>query len=328
MPTGRAVRIVESGGPEVLSLGELEVRDPGPGEVLVRVAAAGLNRADCLQRRGFYPAPPGVPADVPGLEYAGVIEAVGQGVAFGKGDRVMGIVAGGGMSEYVVAPECEVLPVPDALSLEEAAAVPEVFLTAYDAILVQARLSLGETLLIHSVASGVGTAAIQLGAVVGATTLGTSRSPDKLKRCEQLGLHHGVLVQDQQFSAQVLELSPRGIDVTLDTVGAAYLAQNIKVAASRGRIVVIGLMGGVKGELPLGLLLSKRARLVGSVLRSRSLDEKATLAQSFKHHVLPLFKQGRLRPVIDDVLPMTDIAEAHRRMDANETFGKLVLKWD
>ena len=329
MPTANAVRIREAGGPEVLELGQLEVRDPGPGEVLVEIAAAGLNRADCLQRRGFYPAPPGVSPDVPGLEYAGVVEAIGSDVAsIRTGDRVMGIVGGGGMASYVVVPECEVLPVPEALSLEEAAAIPEVFLTAYDAVILQAGLGLGETLLIHSVASGVGTAAIQLGNAIGATTIGTSRSANKLARCEQLGLHHGVLVEDKQFSGRVLEISPRGVDVTLDTIGAAYLAENIKVAASKGRIVVIGLMGGVKAELPLGLLLSKRARISGSVLRSRSLEEKATLAQSFKHHVLPLFARRQLRPVIDDVLPMSAVADAHALMEANQTFGKLVLKWD
>ena len=328
MPEVKAVRIAGAGGPEVLQIAEATVPEPGPGQLLVRVAAAGLNRADCLQRRGFYPAPPGVAADIPGLEFAGEVEALGQGVSTWKpGDRVMGIVAGGAMATHLVTAANEVLPVPSVLSLEEAAAVPEVFFTAYDAIVLQAGLSEGESVLFHAVASGIGTAGIQLARAWGATSIGTSRTADKLERCKELGLDHAVLVEGGDFAPVVKELAPKGVDVILDTVGAAYLQQNVKVLAQQGRLVIIGLMGGVKGELDIGALLAKRASIRGSVLRSRSPEEKAELTDSFARHLLPLFEAGKLHPVIDEILPMTDIQTAHRRMDSNQTLGKLVLSW-
>ena len=328
MPKAKAIRIREPGGPEVLQVGEIDLPKPGPTEVLVDVAAAGLNRADCLQRRGFYPAPPGVPADVPGLEFAGVVESVGDAVSTWKpGDRVMGIVGGGSMATRVVTQGAELMPVPKELSLEEAAAVPEVFLTAYDAIVLQGGLQAGQSVLLHAVASGVGTAGIQLASAIGATSIGTSRTADKLPRCTDLGLNHAVLVEDGSFAEAVLEAAPKGVDVILDTIGASYLAQNVKVIGKKGRIIVIGLMGGVKGELALGTLLAKRASIHGSVLRSRSAAEKAELTMSFAEEMLERFATGELKPIIDDVLPMTDIQAAHQRMDANETFGKLVLNW-
>jgi len=328
MPKAKAIRIREPGGPEVLEVGEIDLPEPGPTEVLVDVAAAGLNRADCLQRRGFYPAPPGVPADVPGLEFAGVVESVGHAVSTCKpGDRVMGIVGGGSMATRVVTQGAELMPVPKGLSLEEAAAVPEVFLTAYDAIVLQGGLQAGQSVLLHAVASGVGTAGIQLASAIGATSIGTSRTADKLPRCTELGLNHAVLVEDGSFAEAVLEAAPKGVDVILDTIGAAYLAQNVRVIGKKGRIIVIGLMGGVKGELALGTLLAKRASIHGSVLRSRSAAEKAELTRSFTEEMLERFATGELKPIIDDALPMTDIQTAHQRMDANETFGKLVLNW-
>ena len=328
MPAAKAIRIREPGGPEVLEVGEIELASPGPTQVLVEVAAAGLNRADCLQRRGFYPAPPGVPADVPGLEIAGVIESVGDSVTTWKpGDRVMGIVAGGGMATRALTEAAELMPIPDAFSLAEAAAVPEVFLTAYDAIVLQGGLARGQTVLLHAVASGVGTAAIQLASVIGANSVGTSRTADKLARCVELGLTHAVLVEEGQFAEQVKTAAANGVNVILDTIGAAYLPQNVQVIAKRGRIIVIGLMGGVKGELNLGLLLARRASVHGSVLRSRSPEEKAALTKSFTDEMLARFTTGELKPIIDAVLPMTNIQDAHRRMDANETFGKLVLTW-
>ena len=328
MPTAKAIRIREPGGPEVLEVGEIELAPPGPSEVLVEVAAAGLNRADCLQRRGFYPAPPGVPADVPGLEFAGVVESVGDSVSAWKpGDRVMGIVGGGSMATRLVTEGAELMAAPDELSLEEAAAIPEVFLTAYDAIIVQGGLEAGRSVLFHAVASGVGTAGIQLASVIGATSIGTSRTADKLPRCVDIGLNHAVLVEDGDFSEGVLAAAPNGVDVILDTIGAAYLAQNVKVIGKKGRIIVIGLMGGVKGELALGTLLAKRASIHGSVLRSRSPEEKAELTKSFTDQMLGRFATEDLKPVIDDILPMTEIQAAHRRMEANETFGKLVLRW-
>ena len=312
----------------MLEVGEIEVAQPGPSEVLIEVAAAGLNRADCLQRRGFYPAPPGVPADVPGLEFAGVVESVGDSVSAWKpGDRVMGIVGGGSMATRLLTEGAELMAVPEEMSLEEAAAIPEVFLTAYDAIVLQGGLERGGSVLFHAVASGVGTAGIQLASVIGATSIGTSRTADKLPRCTDIGLNHAVLVEDGKFAEEVLTAAPKGVDVMLDTIGAAYLAQNIKVIGKKGRIIVIGLMGGVKGELSLGTLLAKRASIHGSVLRSRSPDEKAALTKSFSGEMLQRFTTGDLKPIIDDVLPMTDVQTAHQRMDANETFGKLVLHW-
>jgi putative PIG3 family NAD(P)H quinone oxidoreductase len=328
MPNAKAIRIREPGGPEVLEVGEIELPNPGPSQVMVEVVAAGLNRADCLQRRGFYPAPPGVPADVPGLEFAGVVESVGDGIsAWRPGDRVMGIVGGGSMATRVVTEGAELMPVPKDLSLEEAAAVPEVFLTAYDAIVLQGGLQAGQTVLLHAVASGVGTAAIQIASALGATTVGTSRTAHKLPRCTELGLTHAVLVEEGQFADTVLAAVPEGANVVLDTIGAAYLSQNVKVIAKKGRIIVIGLMGGVKGDLALGALLAKRASIHGSVLRSRSAAEKAELTKSFTEEMLGRFATGELKPIIDDVLPMTDVQTAHKRMDANQTFGKLVLRW-
>lgn len=328
MRKAKAIRIRGPGGPEVLEVGEIELSEPGPSKVLVEVAAAGLNRADCLQRRGFYPAPPGVPPDVPGLEFAGVVELVGDSVnAWKPGDRVMGIVGGGAMATRVVTEGAELMPVPDELSLEEAAAVPEVFLTAYDAIVLQGGLRAGQTVLVHAVASGVGTAAIQIASVLGATSVGTSRTAHKLPRCTELGLAHAILVEEGQFADTVLAAVPQGADVILDTIGAAYLSQNVRAVAKKGRIIVIGLMGGVKGELALGTLLAKRASIHGSVLRSRSPEEKADLTESFSEQMLPRFATGELKPIIDGVLPMTDVQAAHQRMDANETFGKLVLSW-
>jgi NADPH2:quinone reductase len=328
MLKAKAIRIREPGGPDVLEVGEIELAAPSASQVVVEVAAAGLNRADCLQRRGFYPAPSGVPADVPGLEFAGVVESVGDSaIAWKPGDRVMGIVGGGSMATRVITEAAELMAVPEALSLEEAAAVPEVFLTAYDAIVLQGGLQSGGFVLFHAVASGVGTAGIQLASVIGAISIGTSRTADKLPRCTEIGLDHAILVEDGNFADAVLAAAPKGVDVILDTIGAAYLGQNVKSIAKKGRIIVIGLMGGVKGELPLGALLAKRASIQGSVLRSRSPEEKAELTESFTKAMLPHFTTGALKPIIDDVLPMSEIQTAHRRMDKNETFGKIVLHW-
>lgn len=329
MVQARAVVIDGKGDVDVLRIGEIEVREPGPGELLVEVAAAGLNRADTLQRRGFYPAPPGVAAMVPGLEYAGTVARVGSGVSeFAPGDRVMGIIGGGGMATHVVVHAREALRVPAGMSLTDAAAIPEVFLTAYDALFPQAELGLGQDVLVHAIGSGVGTAALQLALAAGARPIGTSRSADKLERCKALGLQEAILVSDKKFAAEVAARSGgRGADVILDTVGAAYLAENVQSVAPLGRIVLVGLMGGASAELALGLLLAKRARIMGTVLRSRPLEEKAALAQSFTRAALPMFERGTLKPVVDCVLPMNDIREAHRRMENNDSFGKIVLSW-
>lgn len=326
---GTAVRIRGKGDVDVLALDDFEVRAPGPGELLVQVKAAGLNRADLLQRKGFYPAPPGAPADVPGLEYAGTVVAVGEDVVSWKlGALVMGIVGGGGMATHIVVHEREAIRVPAGMGLTEAAAIPEVFVTAYDAFL-QAGLAAGELVVVHAVGSGVGTAAVQLAATAGAYVVGTSRTADKLTGARALGMHEGIVVEGGRFADKLGALAKgRLADVILDGVGAAYLAENAKALATRGRLVVIGLLGGATAEMPLGDFLRKRLTLIGTVLRTRPLEEKALLAQRFGREVVPQFERGALKPVIDMVLPMRDVREAHRRMEQNESFGKIVLAWD
>jgi putative PIG3 family NAD(P)H quinone oxidoreductase len=329
MINARAIQIVGKGDVSVLRLGETPVRDPGPGELLVEVAAAGLNRADIIQRKGFYPAPPGVVADVPGLEYAGTVAAIGDGVAaFSVGDKVMGIVAGGAMATHLVVHEREAIPVPTNISLIDAAAIPEVFLTAFDALFAQASVTMGQNVLLHAIGSGVGSAALQLVNSVGAVAIGTARSQAKLDACKSLGLIHGIVVKEARFADALREITNgRMADTVLDTIGAAYLSENIASLASRGTIVVVGLLGGASAELSLALLLAKRARVIGTVLRSRPLEEKATLTQHFIREALPLFETGKLKPVIDVVLPMDQIAQAHTRMEASENVGKIVLRW-
>jgi len=327
MPTARAVRIREPGGPEVLELGTLEVPEPGPGQVSVDVVASALNRADLLQRMGRYPAPPGVPADVPGLEYAGRVATLGPGVrSFAVGDPVMGIIAGGGQATRAVVHERELIPVPEGMPLAQAAAIPEAFLTAYDALFLQAELTAGERVLIHAVASGVGTAALQLAAVAGARVLGTSRTPAKLERCAELASVSAIHVQEGRFADAVIEETGRA-EVILDLIGAAYLEENLRALGTLGRLVVIGLMGGAKATLPMGRLLVGRHRIMGSVLRARPLEEKAALAAVFASRVVPLFETGALKPVVDRVVPMEEVADAHAAMERNETFGKWVLRW-
>ena len=322
----RAVRILHPGGPEVLQLGSIDLADPKPGEVRIAVAAAGLNRADCLQRRGVYPAPPGVPPDVPGLEYAGVIDACGEGVDPNRtGQRVMGITGGGAMAGHLHVDVRECLPVPDGMSLTDAAAIPEAFVTAFDALVLQGDMRAGDQVLLHAVGSGVGTAALQLVNAWNATGIGTSRTPEKLARSEALGLTHSVHIGGDGFASALKELG--GADVILDTIGAKYLKDNLRSLRTGGRMVVIGLLGGVAGELNLGALLRKRATIHGSVLRSRSLEEKVALAAAFSAQVLPHFETRILRPVVDAVLPMAEVRQAHERMEAGDTFGKIVLRW-
>ncbi len=329
MIAGRAVTISGAGGTDVLGIDEFAVRDPGPGEVLVQIVCAGLNRADILQRRGFYPAPPGAPAHVPGLEFSGTVAAVGEGgTSWREGDRVMGIAAGGAMATHIVVHERELLAIPELFDLEHAAAIPEVFLTAYDALFARAELRVGEIVLLHAVGSGVGTAALQLALAAGARPIGTSRTQDKLDRCAELGLENPLLVTDKKFKARVKDMTDGAMaNVILDTIGAAYLGENIASLATCGRLVIVGLLGGVSATAPLGLLLARRATVIGTVLRSRPLEEKATLVRAFSRDVLPLFELGRLSPVVDCVMPMQDIADAHQRMEQNETFGKIVLRW-
>jgi NADPH:quinone reductase-like Zn-dependent oxidoreductase len=277
---------------------------------------------------GRYPAPPGSPPDILGLELAGTVDAVGKGVAgIEVGDAVMGILAGGGYAEFAVSPAETLVPIPSGIQPVTAGAIPEVFMTAFDAAFLQEGLARGETLLVHAVGSGVGTAAAQLGARAGATVIGTSRTPDKLERAAALGMTHGV-VADERWPDRVLDLTGgRGVDVILDLVGGSYLAGNQKVVAERGRHVVVGVPSGSEAQLSLRALMGKRASIRGTVLRARALHEKRALAEAFARDVLPGFASGELEPVIDRVYSADQAADAHRRMESNEGFGKILLEW-
>jgi NADPH2:quinone reductase len=325
----RAVVISTFGGPEVLELREVPDPVPGPNEVLVRVAASALNRADLLQRRGAYPAPPDAPQSIPGLEFAGEVEACGDRCTVLKAkDRVMGVVGGGAYAEKLIIHERAAVRIPEGMDWPQAACIPEAFLTAFDALFLQCGLAAGERVLIHAVGSGVGTAAVQLARAAGAFSIGTARSQEKLDRARELGLDRGVLVGAPRFADEVRRLTGgAGADLILDLVGGAYLEENLKAIAPRGRHIVVGLVAGATATIPLGLLLNKRVQLRGTVLRSRPLEEKIAAAQAFARQVVPLFERGLLRPVVDAVLPMTRVREAHQRMEANATFGKVALVW-
>jgi len=325
----KAIRITEPGGPEVMRLVDVPTPEPLPGGVRVRVAATAVNRADLLQRAGHYRAPDGWPADIPGLEYAGVVDAVGPGVTGVEvGDRVMGLVGGGAYAEYVVVPAGELVRVPEGLGLEVAAAVPEVFITAHDALRVRLRLARDERLLIHAVGSGVGTAALQLAGAWGARTLGTSRTAWKLERAAELGLDVGIDAGEGRFADRVLAATGgRGVDAVLDLVGGAYLGENLRSLATLGRQVVVGLTAGRRAELDLGVLLRKRLTLVGTVLRSRPPAERVAAARGLSEEVVPLLAARRIRPVIHATLPVSEAARAHELVASDGTFGKVVLSW-
>jgi NADPH2:quinone reductase len=325
----RAVVITAHGGPEVLEIQERQTPQPGVGEVRVRIHASALNRADISQRLGRYPAPPGSPPDIPGLEYAGEVDTLGRGSSlWNAGDRVMGIAGGGAHAEFLCVHEREVIPAPSGLSMEECAAIPEAFLTAYDALFDKLDLESGETVLIHAAGSGVGTAAIQLARVAGAATIGTSRSRSKLDKCLELGLTAGFHVRDDDWAQRLLgEIRPSSIHAVLDLVGASYLKGNLEVLGIRGRMVSVGLTAGSRAELDMGVLMRKRITLIGTVLRARPLEEKISLARKFSERVVPLFVDKKLRPVIDRSVSFADIAAAHGAMESNETFGKIVLVW-
>jgi len=327
----KAVTITAHGGPEVFEIGEVETPSlPTADRVRVRVRAAGLNRADVLQRQGYYPAPAGYPQNIPGLEFAGEVEAVGDEVRAWKiGQRVFGITAGGAQAEFVVAPENHLAEIPANLDWSEAAAVPEVFITAHDALFTRANLRPGETMLVHAAGSGVGTAAIQLTHAAGAAAFGTSRTADKLERAKALGLSNAVAVggDPQAMVAAVMEwTNGRGVDVIIDLVGGAYLGPNLDALASQGRLVLVGTTAGGKAPLDYHVAMAKRLTIMGTSLRGRSLEEKATATRLFSKQVVPLLAAGTVRPVIDQVYKMGEIRAAHERMESNESFGKIVLE--
>jgi len=307
-----------------LVLREVPTPEPGAGEARVRIHACGVNRADILQRLGVYPAPHDAPQDIPGLEVAGVVDAVGPGTRdVTVGDRVFGVVGGGAYAEAVVVHARTLARLPDGLSFTDAAAVPEAYVTAYDAMVVQAGLTAGERALVHAVGSGVGTAAVQIAAAIGATTIGTARTEAKLERARALGLTHGIVTADGRFAEAVQEVG--GAHVVLELVGGAYVPESLAALVLRGRLVLVGLMAGARASLDLGMVLQRRLRIFGTVLRARPLEEKILAAQVLGERIAPLLAQKKLAPVVDRVLPLADAAEAHRAMESNTTFGKIVL---
>lgn len=324
-----AAVITRPGGPEVLEIHDVPRPLPRDGEVLVKVEASALNRADLLQRRGRYPAPPGAPSDIPGLEIAGTVFELGDGVASWRvGDRVFGIVGGGGNAEYSVTREHELARIPGGMSWPEAAAVPEAFITAHDALVTLGRLRPGEHVLVHAAASGVGVSVIQLARALGAVCIGTTRTPEKLARLQGVGLEHGIAVADDP--TVILEpladlTAGRGVDVVIDLVGGAYLAADVAACAPLGRIVLVGLLAGRAATLDLGAILNQRVTIRGTVLRSRPAREKAEATAAFSRDVIPLLAARKVAPVIDRVLPLRSIAEGHRLLESNATFGKVVL---
>lgn len=327
----KAVVFEGRGGPDVIRFAEVGDPAPSRGEVLVRVRAAALNRADLLQRRGLYPPPAGTREDVPGLELAGEVTDAGEGVSAWKpGDRVMAIAAGAAQAELAVVHERMLLPVPGGLSIEEAAALPEAGITSHDALFTLGGLRPGWPVLVHAVGSGVSTAALQIAKAAGATVIGTSRTPEKLERARALGMDHGILVarDGPRFADEVRKLTGgRGCLLVLDFVGAAYAGENVAALAPRGRIVVVGTMGGEAAAVSLRGLMQARASIVGTVLRPRPLDEKIAATQAFSRDVLPLVAAGRVKPVVDLVLPAARAREGHERMERNESFGKIVLRF-
>ncbi|MFZ5439791.1 MAG: NAD(P)H-quinone oxidoreductase [Myxococcota bacterium] len=325
----KAAISVNGEGPQGVTFSDVASPTPGPDEVRVRVRATALNRADLLQTMGLYPAPPGVPAEIPGLEYAGEIDAVGARVTRWKiGDRVMGLVAGGAWAEQLVTHEREAMAMPAGMSFADAAALPEAFATAFDALVLQGGMGVGSQVLIHAVASGVGTAALQLCRLFGARAIGTGRSSSKLERVMKMGLPDVVLVQDGKFAARVKHLTAgRGVDVALDLVGGDWVPETVDSLAQKGTLMLVGLVAGASAEVPLRSVLGKRARIIGTTLRARPLEEKIVVARAFEQRLLPAFERGALQPVVDAVFPMLELKTALTRLAANDSFGKFVLTW-
>ncbi len=323
----RAIVIARPGGPEVLELRDVPTPTPSRGEVRIRVHATAVNRADLLQRQGRYAAPPDAPQDIPGLEYAGVVDALGEGVTeVVKGDRVFGIVGGGSYAEYLVAHARTVVKIPEGMPFVEAAAVPEAFITAYDAMVTQGALTTGETVLISAVGSGVGTAATQIARALGARVIGSARTESKLERARALGMDDGIVPDGGKFAERVLELTEkRGVDVVVELVGGAYVSENMGCIAKRGRIVVVGLVGGARADIDLAALLHKRATIIGTVLRARPLEEKIAVSTTFARHVVPLLDARACKPVVDRVLALAEAGAAHSYVADNQGFGKVVL---
>jgi putative PIG3 family NAD(P)H quinone oxidoreductase len=319
----RAVVATEPGGPEVLEIRELPDPVAGPGEVLVRVAATAVNRADVLQRMGFYPPPRGA-SDIIGLECSGTVAALGEGVTgWEVGDEVCALLAGGGYASYVVVPAGQLMPIPSGVGLVEAAALPEVACTVWSNVFMLAGLEAGERFLIHGGAGGIGTFAIQLASALGAEVFTTAGSPEKLALCAQLGADVTINYRDEDFVAVLKERG--GADVILDNMGAKYLARNVDALATEGRLVIIGMQGGIKGELDIARLLGKRGSVHATSLRSRPTDDKALICADVVENVWPLVADGQVVPIIHATLPLSQAGEAHRLIDSGEHTGKILL---
>ncbi len=323
----KAIIRTDDGGPEVLQLGEIPSPNPTETQVLVDVHATALNRADMIQRRGGYPPPPG-DSEVLGLEIAGTVSAVGRAVKeVSKGDRVFGLVGGGGYAEQAVIDYRMAMPMPDEWTFEQAAAVPEVFFTASDNIFTQGELSAGETILIHAGGSGVGTAGVQISHHAGAKVFITAGTSEKIEKCKALGAEKGINYKESDFVAEILRLTDRqGVDVVVDFIGATYLERNLSVLKTKGRLLQLGLITGSVTEINLNTVMRNRLRLIGSVLRTRSIDEKIDVTQRFMARWLPELASGKIRPIIDTVFPLTAASDAHEYMEANRNFGKIILK--
>jgi NADPH2:quinone reductase len=326
----KAIVLAGAGGPEVLELRDVPQPQPQAGEVLVRVRATALNRADVLQRQGKYPAPAGAPRDIPGMEFAGEVAACGANASLWKsGQRVFGLVGGGSYAEYLVAHERTLAEIPANLDLNSAAAVPEAFITAQDALWTQAQLRPGERVLIDAVGSGVGLAAVQLVAAMGAQAYGTSRTADKIERAREYGLTDGAAIKDP--ATELPEHVRRwtggaGINVALELVGGPYIAANIEALAMKGRLMLVGTVAGAKTELDVGQVMAKRLTIRGTVMRARPLEEKIAASRSFAAEVVPLLARGALRPTVDRVFPLSEVRAAHQYMEASGNFGKIVLQ--
>ncbi|NUR15232.1 MAG: NAD(P)H-quinone oxidoreductase [Dermatophilaceae bacterium] len=322
----RAITIPEPGDADSLVLAEVPDPEAGPGQVLVDVAAAGVNRADVMQRLGHYPPPPGA-SDYPGLEVSGRIAAVGDGVEqWQVGDEVCALLEGGGYAEKVVVPAEQVLPVPRGVDLVDAAGLPEVAATVWSNVFLVANIQPGQVLLVHGGSSGIGTMAIQLAKAVGAHVAVTAGSREKLDACRELGAEILVDYKEEDFVERVRELTKgHGADVILDNMGAKYLGRNVEVLATNGRLVTIGLMGGRRGELDMGMLLAKRGAVIATSLRSRPATEKAAIVAAVREHVWPLVESGDVRPIIHSRHPLERAADAHREMEASSHIGKILL---
>ena len=321
-----AITIPEPGAADALVVAEVPDPQPGAGEVRVRVAAAGVNRADVMQRMGRYPPPPGAPA-YPGLEVSGIIDALGPQVSgWAIGDEVCALLSGGGYAQLVCVPAGQLLPVPEGISLRDAAALPEVACTVWSNVFLTANLQPAETILIHGGSSGIGTMAIQLAVALGARVAVTAGSAAKLEVCRELGAEIAINYRDQDFVAELAAATAgQGADVILDNMGATYLARNVTALADGGRLVVIGLQGGARGELDLAALLTKRAAVIATSLRARPPAEKATIVAAVREHVWPLVAAGAVRPVIHERFALADAAAAHRALEASQHIGKLLL---